>query len=123
MSRAIIMNKAILAAAVLCCSCVQPPTDATNAAGNRNPIIVELTANPTAVNVGSSATISVTASDPDNQPLTYKWSASTGDIIGEGASVRFSASFCCVGPNIVIVTVKDNAGGSATQQVDVFINY
>lgn len=116
------MNKAILIAAVLFCSCVQPPTDATNAAGNRNPIIESLTANPTAVNIGSSATITVVATDPDNQPLTYKWSASTGDIIGEGTSVRFSASFCCRGPNTVMVTVKDNAGGSATQLVDVLIN-
>jgi hypothetical protein len=115
------MKKAILA--LLFCSCVQPPTDSTNTAGNRNPIIESMTANPSAVNVGSSATVTVIASDPDNQPLTYQWFASTGDIIGEGASVRFSASFCCRGPNTVTVTVRDNAGGSATQLVEVFINY
>lgn len=113
----------VVLAGITCWSCVQPASDAVNSTGNRNPIIESLTANPAAVNVGSSATITVSATDPDNQPLTYKWQASTGDIIGDGASVRFSASFCCRGPNTVTVTVKDNAGGSATQLVDVFINY
>jgi hypothetical protein len=104
-------------------SCVQPTSDDASVSGNRNPVIESLTASPPVINVGSTTTVSVTASDPDNQPLSYKWVASTGDIIGEGASVRFSASYCCAGPNYVRVTVKDNAGGSTTQQVDVFINY
>lgn len=113
----------VLLSSLVLLSCVQPINDAANTSGNRNPVIQSLAANPPAVDVGSSATITVTATDPDNQPLSYRWSASTGDIIGEGASVRFSASFCCRGPNYVQVTVKDNAGGSVTQQVDVFINY
>lgn len=103
--------------------CVQPSNDGVSSAGNRDPVIESVTASPSSVNVGSSTEITVVASDPDNQPLTYKWWASTGDIIGEGSAVRFSASFCCAGPNFVQVTVKDNAGGSATKQVDVFINY
>lgn len=103
--------------------CVHPPADDSSIAGNRAPIIHSLTATPSAIDVGSSAVITVVASDPENQPLTYKWSASTGDIIGEGASVRFTASFCCRGPNFVQVTVKDNAGGNTTGRVDVFINY
>lgn len=104
-------------------SCVHPTDEGAGTAGNRPPIIQSLTATPSTINVGSSATVEVVASDPDNQPLTYKWSASTGDIIGEGSSVRFTASFCCRGPNYVQVTVKDNAGGSVTERVDVFINY
>lgn len=109
--------------ALVMAGCVQPTSGDGGSPGNRNPIIQSLTADPAAIDVGSSSTITVVATDPDNQPLTYRWSASTGDIIGEGASVRFSASFCCRGPNYVEVTVKDNAGGSATQRVDVFINY
>lgn len=103
--------------------CVQPPEPAANAAGNRNPVIARLVADPPVINVGSSSNITVEATDPDNNLLTYRWSASTGDIIGEGPSVRFTASFCCRGPNLVKVTVNDNAGGSTTQSVDVFINY
>ncbi|MEK9139372.1 MAG: hypothetical protein AAB393_19820, partial [Bacteroidota bacterium] len=78
---------------------------------------------PPAIPIGASSTITVVASDPDNHPLAYTWRASTGDIIGEGSSVRFSASFCCAGPNLVWVTVKDNAGGETTQSVDIFIFY
>ncbi len=104
-------------------SCVHPTDEGLGTPGNRPPVIQSLTATPSTINVGASATVEVVASDPENQPLSYKWSASTGDIFGEGPSVRFSASFCCRGPNYVQVTVKDNAGGSVTERVDVFINY
>jgi hypothetical protein len=103
--------------------CVQPESDPVNANGNRNPVIESLVADPTTFNVGASATVTVIATDPDNNPLTYQWRASTGDIIGEGPAVLYSASFCCAGPNLIWVTVKDNAGGSVSQSVDIFINY
>jgi hypothetical protein len=103
--------------------CVQPVSDPVNANGNRNPVIENLVADPAVFDVGASSVVTVTATDPDNQPLTYHWMASTGDIIGEGASVLYTASFCCAGPNLISVTVKDNAGGSAKQTVDIFINY
>ena len=103
--------------------CVQPPDDTVSAGGNRSPVINRLTASPPQIAVGESSTIRCEATDPDNSPLTYRWWASTGDIIGEGEEVRFSASFCCAGPNFVEVTVKDNAGGSVTQRIDVFIFY
>ena len=103
--------------------CVQPPDDPVSAGGNRPPIINRLTATPSQIPVGESSSIRCEATDPDNSPLTYRWWASTGDIIGEGKEVRFSASFCCAGPNFVEVTVKDNAGGSVTQRIDVFIFY
>jgi len=104
-------------------SCVQPPDDAVSASGNRPPVIQSLAADPARFPVGASSTVTVTATDPDNQPLTYRWRASTGDIIGEGPTVRYTASFCCAGPNFVQVTVKDNAGGETTQNLDIFIEY
>ncbi|MBM2841348.1 MAG: hypothetical protein HW412_1876 [Bacteroidetes bacterium] len=110
-------------ALVLFFGCVQPPDDPVSAAGNRKPIIQSLTADPANIPVGSTSTITIAASDPDNNPLTYRWSASSGDIIGEGSTVRFTASFCCTGPNLVKATVKDNAGGESSQSVDVFIFY
>jgi hypothetical protein len=104
-------------------SCVQPPEPTGNVGGNRNPVIRSLIAEPPSISVGSSSTVTVDAMDPDHDPLTYRWSASTGDIIGEGSSVRFTASFCCAGPNYVKVTVSDNSGGNVSQMVDVFISY
>ncbi len=104
-------------------SCVQPEETAVNADADSNPVIVSLTADPPEISVGQSSTITVDASHPQGKPLTYRWGATTGDIIGSGPSIRFSASFCCAGPNYVTVTVLDNAGGSSMQNVDVFIYY
>lgn len=118
-----VFRNVLLTVCVALGGCVHPVDEDSNTNGNRIPIISSLTADPMELPVGSSSTISVNATDPDNQPLTYRWSASTGDIIGEGQSVRFSASFCCAGPNLVTVTVKDNAGGSVSQSIDVFIYY
>jgi hypothetical protein len=103
--------------------CVQPDEGPTSAFGNSDPIIQSLTVDPAQFAVGASSTVTVVATDPDGQPLTYRWRASTGDIIGEGSTVRYTASFCCVGPNLINVTVRDNAGGRATQNVDIFIFY
>ncbi len=111
----------VLFAAGVFLSCVQPPSDEGGSSGNLR--IQSLTADPPVIDVGYTSTITVVATDRENRPLTYRWSASTGDIIGEGASVRFSASLCCRGPNYIQVTVKNNVGGSTTQLVDVFINY
>lgn len=113
----------MVAICVVLTGCVQPVGDPANTAGNRNPVIESLLADPAVFNVGESSAVTVIASDPDNNPLTYRWMASTGDIIGEGSTVLYSASFCCAGPNLISVTVKDNAGGSATQTIDIFINY
>ena len=51
-------------------SCVQPPAPDASVAGNRNPVIRSLTADPAAINVGTSSNITVDATDPDNNPLT-----------------------------------------------------
>lgn len=109
----------ILAAVAMIMGCVQPQPTESSSAGNQNPIIRSLVANPQIISVGTSCTLSVDAVDPDSDPLTYEWNASAGDIIGQGASVRYTASFCCTGSNRISVTVKDNRGGSATANIDV----
>ncbi len=103
--------------------CVEPPDAPDSAAGNQNPRIITLIASPDRMRVGQSSNVTVVADDPDGQPLTYRWVASTGDIIGEGESIRYTASYCCAGPNFIQVTVADNAGGSMTKTLDIFIEY
>ncbi|MER3524953.1 MAG: hypothetical protein C4326_13115 [Ignavibacteria bacterium] len=49
-------------------ACVHPTADDQGNAGNRNPVIESLTAAPAAIDVGSSAVVTVVASDPENQP-------------------------------------------------------
>lgn len=99
--------------------CVQPhPTEATAS----DPIIRKLTADPPVIQIGASSTVTVEAEDPFGGPLSYQWTASAGDIIGQGESVRYTASFCCTGSNRVKVTVKNNRGGSTSQSIDVYVN-
>lgn len=102
--------------------CAQPQPSESNASGNQNPIIRSLKAEPPGITVGSSCTVTVDAVDPDGDPLAYQWNASAGDIIGEGTSIRYTASFCCTGSNRVTVTVKDNRGGSSSRSIDVYVN-
>jgi len=123
MCEKLVTAAALLAPLVVLAGCVQPEDTGVNPAANSNPIIENLTAEPPVLFVGESSTLTVMATHPQGKPLTYRWGASTGDIIGSGPSVRFTASFCCAGPNYVTVTVLDNAGGSATKTVDVMIYY
>ena len=107
--------------AAVTAGCVQPLEEDSGQAGNRDPVILGLHVRPTTIRVGTSTTVTVDATDPDNNLLSYGWRATTGDIIGQGSTIRFTASFCCTGTNFVEVTVRDGAGGSATQTVEVLI--
>jgi hypothetical protein len=101
--------------------CAQPVDEGSGAGGNRDPVIRSLVADPIGIGTGGLTTITVEADDPDNQALTYSWSATSGDFLGEGASVRYTASYCCVGMNQIRVTVRDNAGGSASREISIIV--
>jgi hypothetical protein len=107
---------------VLLSACIQPVDEGSGGGGNRNPAVRSLTADPIAIPTGGLTSITVTADDPDNQPLTYHWSATSGDFLGDGPVVRYTASWCCLGENQIRVTVRDNAGGSASREITVQVN-
>ena len=54
--------------------------------------------------------LEVFAADPDGDKLTYEWE-SPGIISGGGATIFYTPNSCCGEPKIM-VTVKDNKGGS-----------
>ncbi|PIP19818.1 MAG: hypothetical protein COX41_00830, partial [Candidatus Omnitrophica bacterium CG23_combo_of_CG06-09_8_20_14_all_41_10] len=59
---------------------------------NRVPIVISITANPTTVNTGGTATITVDASDEDTgDVLTYVYSCTGGTISGTGNTVTWTA--------------------------------
>jgi hypothetical protein len=122
-SSMLFLPAALAAPLLILAGCVQPEETAVNPDADSNPVITSLVAEPDQISVGQSSTITVAATHPQGKPLTFRWGASTGDIIGSGPSVRYTASFCCAGPNYVTVTVLDNAGGSATKNVDILIYY
>lgn len=91
--------------------------------GNRAPVIQSgPTLSPSPVVSGATATLSVSASDPDNDALSYEWSASTGSISGSGASVTYVAPTVAADTlGTVSVTVRDTLGSSASASSNVTI--
>jgi len=90
---------------------------------NQPPVINSLTANPSIVSPGGTSTISVSASDPENDPLTYTWFASCGTL----SSVTGSDNKTWVAPNmlrtcIITVSVTDNKAGHSPVSKSVAIN-
>jgi outer membrane protein OmpA-like peptidoglycan-associated protein len=81
---------------------------------NHSPAI-NITANPTEIVAGSGETVSIraSASDPDNDPLTYTWSATGGEIEGTGGEVRWSPETAAPGIYTIHSKVDDGRGGTA----------
>src|ERR1035437_1807001 len=59
-------------------------------ASNRSPVISSIFANPTTVSTGAISAISCSASDADNDTLTYVWSAASGTISGTGSAINWT---------------------------------
>ena len=79
---------------------------------NRAPSI-SCSADRTTFVAGESAQITATASDPDDDPLTYSWQSSGGRVRGSGASVNFDTSVADSGQFTVTGHVDDSRGGTA----------
>jgi Big-like domain-containing protein len=89
---------------------------------NRAPVAA-CSANPTSVFAGSNDAVAVhvDASDPDNDPLTYTYTASGGAVQGTGPDARWSSSGLAPGTYTVNVKVDDGKGGSASCATDISV--
>jgi len=88
-----------------------------------HPPVAACTANPSSVFAGSGDTVAVhvNASDPDNDPLTYSYSATGGTVDGTGSDVRWNSSGVAVGTYTVNLKVDDGRGGTASCAVDITV--
>ncbi|MGC2741969.1 MAG: OmpA family protein, partial [Candidatus Angelobacter sp.] len=88
-----------------------------------HPPTVTLTANPTKVFAGSNdpITLNAQASDPDNDTLTYKYTATGGTVEGTGAEARWNSTGVQPGKYTITATVDDGRGGTATSSTDVTV--
>jgi len=84
-------------------------------------VIKSVFVDPLFVKVGATAVVKVTAEDPDGDELSYEWTTAIGDIIGSGSEVRYSAAYCCLGINVITVTVADYKGAKTSKSVEVEI--
>jgi len=82
-------------------------------ASNGKPTIASVSVNPATVNANGVVSITVNATDPENDPLTYSYVVTGGAISGNGASVSWTAP-SVAGSHSVSVTVSDGNGGQVT---------
>jgi len=68
---------------------------------------------------GDSVAVHVTASDPDNDPLTYSYTATGGVVEGTGPEARWNSAGVAAGSYTVNVKVDDGKGGSASCAADI----
>jgi len=83
-------------------------------------VITSLTASPESVFPGESSTIACVASDPDDDTLTYSWTATGGTISGVGRTVTWIAP-SAEGTFTIRVTVDDGREGTDTGTVAVTV--
>ncbi|GAG34401.1 unnamed protein product, partial [marine sediment metagenome] len=94
------------------CVCLSVGGGVVFALWNQPPDITSVTANPSIFNPGENSTITCVASDPDGDTLTFRWSATGGNITGAGNQVTWTAP-SAPGNYTIKVTVSDGKGGTA----------
>jgi outer membrane protein OmpA-like peptidoglycan-associated protein len=86
-----------------------------------HPPVAACSASPTSVFAGSSDTVAVhvNASDPDNDPLTYSYTATGGAVDGSGPDARWNPGSATPGNYTVTAQVNDGKGGTASCATDI----
>ena len=89
---------------------------------NRVPV-ASCSATPTSVYAGSNdpVAVHVNASDPDNDTLTYSYTATGGTVEGTGPDARFNTTGLAVGTYTVNAKVDDGKGGTASCATDITV--
>ena len=85
------------------------------------PPTISCTADPTTIKPGETSTVTCNAVSPQNLPLTYSYSASAGNITGNGPSAVYSSSGAPTGAVGVTAKVSDDKGNTASADTTVTI--
>jgi outer membrane protein OmpA-like peptidoglycan-associated protein len=88
-----------------------------------HPPVVTLTATPTSLVAGSNDAVVLQAkcTDPDNDTVNYKWSATGGAVEGTGAETRWNSNGVKDGTYTVTVVCDDGRGGTDTKTADITV--
>jgi len=95
--------------------------DVTVAKRPNQPPVISCAPERSPINSGEKVNIVSTASDPDNDPLTYSYAATGGQVSGTGPTAQFDSTGLKVGSYNITCTADDGRGGrtSANTKVDV----
>jgi outer membrane protein OmpA-like peptidoglycan-associated protein len=88
------------------------------------PPVASCSANPNIVTAGSGDIVIVraSASDPDNDPLTYAWAATGGNVAGSGSEVRWNSAGVAPGTYTVTASVNDGHSHTVSCSADITVN-
>ncbi|HJX85190.1 MAG TPA: OmpA family protein, partial [Candidatus Angelobacter sp.] len=88
------------------------------------PPVASCSANPNMVIAGSGDIVIVraSASDPDNDPLTYAWSATGGNVAGTGSEVRWNSAGVAPGTYTVTASVNDGHNHTVNCSAGITVN-
>ncbi len=86
------------------------------------PPTVSCSANPTSVNPGDSSTITAQGVSPQNRPLTYSYSASSGQVSGSNTTATLNTTGAAPGDITVTCNVSDDKGQTASSTTTVTIS-
>jgi hypothetical protein len=84
-----------------------------------HPPTISCSANPSTIAPGEKSTITSTASSPDNLDLTYSYSATGGQVTGNGPTAQFDSTGLQSGSYKVSCSVTDSRGDKADGQANV----
>ena len=86
------------------------------------PPTVQCIPSETSIKAGETATVRMVATNPDNRPLTYAWTTSSGQVSGSGDSATVTPSNNDAGGTITVTgTVNDDRNLSASCRVTVTV--
>jgi hypothetical protein len=85
------------------------------------PPTISCSANPTTIKPGESATVTSTATSPQNRPLTYSYSATGGTVTGTGTTAEYASVGAPTGVVGITCNVADDKGHSATSNTSLTI--
>jgi outer membrane protein OmpA-like peptidoglycan-associated protein len=85
------------------------------------PPTISCAANPGTITVGQRSSIAATASDADNDTLTYSYKATGGRVSGSGANVQFDSTGVAPGTYTITCHVSDGRGGETDSTTQVAV--
>jgi hypothetical protein len=117
---------ALLFALVLWAGCGDDDDNTGTGPDNQAPVISAITAEPDTFPAEDFTTVTVTASDPDGDNLTYAWEANASWLLPlPGGTNQLELTNCCpiteVRTAFVTSVVSDGRGGQAKDSVQIWV--